>query len=185
MYSDLYSELFEKLIEEEGGFQKNPKDSGNYYNGKLYGTIYGIAVKYNPDTFFAVYGLWLKNESEAALELAKSFYYINYYNPLYDRILDKRFSHKIFDLSVNTGKRQTIKIIQKTINLLGGKVSVDGVFGLLTLSELNMLSQKLTDAPYGKFIELYDKYYRSLLRFPVFGKGWLNRLKRVFNWSKQ
>lgn len=43
-YGDKFAKSFLSLMKEEGGFQKSKKDKGNYVDGKLVGTKYGISA---------------------------------------------------------------------------------------------------------------------------------------------
>jgi len=74
------------------------------------------------------------------------------------------------------------------------KIKVDGIFGRITLGNVNYFSRDairyfLSDDEmiqgetefYTMYVQELEKYYKSLWNFFRFGKGWLNRLKRIFN----
>jgi lysozyme family protein len=74
-----------------------------------------------------------------------------------------------FDISVNAGRQRAVTTFQKVLG-----VNVDGMFGEVTRDALNNYPDKA---------ELIDKvsderrrWYRNLKQFPIYGKGWLNRV---------
>ena len=42
--TDLFNRCIVKILENEGGFQEDPDDPGNYADGVLKGTKYGISA---------------------------------------------------------------------------------------------------------------------------------------------
>jgi lysozyme family protein len=176
---DRYKRFFEKVFVNEGGFQKNPKDDGNYYGGKLYGTVYGITARDHFGSFMTTYLLYQKGLFEEAKKFAMEFYRTQgYWNPLYDKITDEALAFRIFDFGINAGIPTSIRLLQETLIKLGANLEVDGGFGQITLGITNkMPSEGLYDA----YIARLEKYYRSLKRFNVFGVGWLKRLFDKWN----
>jgi lysozyme family protein len=164
--------MFEKCIEvilrNEGGFQKNPIDSGNwvggYKTGKLVGTKYGIAAKFFPD----------EDIKNLTIERAKELYKERYWNKMGLYGIDNEIALHIFDFGVNSGPRTAIKKAQRLAGTLA-----DGVFGNMTMKAINNYD--------GDFLEDYKdvrrNYYRYLAdRRPsqnVLLKGWLNRVEHT------
>jgi len=72
---------------------------------------------------------------------------------------------------VNQGRRRAAKFAQKAVC-----VTVDGIMGNQTLTALLNTGNKLF---VDLFLELREQHYRSLSTFPMYGKGWLNRLEAV------
>jgi lysozyme family protein len=71
-------------------------------------------------------------------------------------------------MGVNAGPGRSVKLLQSAIGCVP-----DGIIGPATRS-LILASNSATLI--AKFSESRREYYRSLKTFPVFGKGWLNRV---------
>lgn len=190
---DRLNSFISEIIINEGGFQNDAKDKGNYYNGKLYGTVYGITARDNFDAFSVVYNLYKHGFIDSAKSLAINFYSTDktflhkYWNPLYNNIIDSSLAFRIFDFGINAGKFRAVKLLQRTINKIPiiKKIKEDGIFGEITLSYINSLSAPDKDNIETEFYYLYvqtlEDYYKSLWNFFKFGSGWIARVKRIFN----
>lgn len=106
-----------------------------------------------------------------ALTLTQAaFFYAHAGYWLFDKVEDQRVASKLFDMSVNMGARQAVKLAQ---TILG--VTADGSFGPKTLAAIN------AQAP-SEFVDRLclasaDFYRRIALKGNnhVFLRGWLNR----------
>ena len=185
-----------KTFGEEGGFQDDPNDKGNYYHGKLYGTIWGITAANHFSTFQKCYTLYEAGKIEESKKVAVLFYRVaGYWNPLYDIIMDVSLAFRIWDFGVNAGVVTSVKYVQQTIyKYYYPKIKVDGIFGTHTVTNLNRFSNKMVRKHlkqseiipgetefYTLYIRRLEKHYRSLKNFWRFGSGWLKRVRRVFN----
>lgn len=193
--TDRYPAFFEELFSNEGAFQNDPNDRGNYHNEELYGTIYGVTARDHFPTFMTLYLLYNKKEYSAAKEHAMEFYRRKgYWNDLYNEIIDSSLAFKLFDFGVNAGPERAVKFLQEILYTYWWiYIEADGVFGRLTLNAVNQAfgEQPKRDEKveliagesliYSYYVWRLEKYYRSLKTFWRFGKGWLNRLKKVFN----
>lgn len=151
----------------EGNFSNNPHDKG----GK---TIYGVSSKYFPEVFQTL----IDSKPEEVEEVLKAFYYTEFWNDLYEQIFFEPLSIRLFDLSVNLGKKRAISILQETFNKLSQDIlKTDGIFGRGTLRAVN-LPPIVHPNFYLRYQKNVEAYYRSLADFDVFGKGWTNRLYR-------
>lgn len=160
---------------EEGSFQNHPKDKGNYYKGKLYGTIWGITARDNFQTFTYCHTLYKNKQIEQSKNYAELFYsQSQYWNKLYDKIVDENIAFKIWDTGINIGVKTTVKILQRILQKYESSLAIDGVFGESTLQVLNLFNV------YDEYILELEKYYRGLKGFKFFGIGWLKRLFRRF-----
>jgi lysozyme family protein len=110
-----------------------------------------------------------RGDKKTANQLTENFYKKKYWNELYYRINDEKLAIRLFDVSVNIGKKRAIRILQNII-----EVSCDGIFGRVTLHSVNFSDENL----YRIFIRSLEYFYRSRKKFYKFGKGWLNRLHR-------
>lgn len=151
----------------EGGYANDPYDPGGE-------TIYGIAKNMHEAKFTEVYELHKGAQYNEARRVAEQFYRAEYWNELYNYMHLKSLAIKLFDLGVNIGKKRSVKLLQKCINELSGSgIKVDGIFGPVTLRELNLLDGY---SVYALFMVKAEDYYRSLKTFWRFGRGWLRRL---------
>ena len=117
----------------EGGFQKNPNDSGNWTGGKvgvgtLKGTNFGISAAQFPNV--DIEGL--------TVATAKEIYFTSpqYWNPLYAQIKDQHVGNKLFDMGVLFGAGTAVGIMQQVLVPQFG-IHVDDTFGLATLAAIN------------------------------------------------
>jgi len=189
------TKFIETTFGEEGSFQNHPKDKGNYYNGVLHGTIWGITARDHFDIYIHCYDLWKKGLIEGSREAAKRFYEeSHYWNPLYDEIEDVSLAFRVWDFGINAGVVTSVRLLQKTLAKdYSINIKLDGIFGKITKDAVNRYSNpfirlypKLDKIKgetefYTFYIKRIENYYRFLQGFPTFGIGWISRLKRVFN----
>ena len=150
------------MRENEGGFSDHPRDRG----GK---TLYGVSKVWHPIIYNKL------KKAKDPHEILYKFYFENFWHPLYDDIKDEETAIRLFDVGVNVGKRNAVKIIQRTANGLGCDLRVDGNFGRMTLVAINHFAPYIF---YAQFKSLIRLYYESLKDYDVFGTGWINRLER-------
>jgi len=176
---DRYEKFFEETFVNEGSFQMNPKDKGNWHNEELYGTIYGITARDHFSSFMTTYLLYNKGLLKEAKGYAREFYYSQgYWNPLYDKIESEALAFKLFDFGVNAGVKKAVQLLQEVLMSFRVNLEPDGVFGSITLEAVNKVP---AEGLYNAYIARLEKYYKSLKMFSVFGKGWLSRLMRKFS----
>jgi len=140
-----------EVLKHEGGYVNHPNDPGGETN-------YGITKKVYPK-------LDIKN---LTVEQAKEIYRKDYWLSGLDE-LEYPIAAKIFDMVVNMGTRQAIKLVQRAVD-----VSDDGILGKGTLAAL-----KASPAPLQSICNQQELFYNQLaIRKPslkVFLKGWLRR----------
>lgn len=193
---DRYPKFFEKTFLIEGYFQDNSRDKGNYYKGKLYGTICGITARDHFRDFTIALQLFDMKKFGLLKDYCMKFYAKKgYWNPLYNEIDDSSLAFKIWDFGVNAHPKTAVKILQRVlVRYYGFNIEDDGVFGPVTLKCVN---EAFYEAPaniepkvkrvegesiiYAYYVHKVETYYRSLDRFIDFGTGWLRRLVEVFN----
>lgn len=145
------------VLENEGGYINSPLDKGGE-------TKYGISKSAYPN--LDIFNLTLKEASNIYL----NDYWLS--NNL-QNIQNENLSITLLDFIVNTGKAQ--RIIQQTVNELGGELKIDGIIGPLTIGALNALdANKLGIAINANRLA----YLKSLSSWANFGKGWTKRVKR-------
>lgn len=161
-----YDQAFEIVVGAEGGFTKDPDDSGNWTGGKvgvgkLLGTKFGISAASYPTE--DIPGL--------SLERAKQIYAQDYWTMVRGAELRWPLNLLVFDAAVNCGIRMAVKLLQGSMG-----IAADGIFGPATLRAANSGSLVERCAQY---CDARADYYRSLKTFPKYGNGWLLRLYRV------
>lgn len=194
MVENRYPLFFDQLYKNEGIISHDPKDIGNYYQGKLYGTAYGIAAAYHIKEYLALKYLLDTGKPELAKQYAMNFYEKRgYWNPLYNEVIDSSLAFKLFDLGVNLGPETLVKLLQQCLNFHYDIIlDDDGVFGqgtLLAVNEAHLKAPvrgKYTKIPgeslfYACFIGWIEQYYKTRKTWKEHGKGWMNRLKHIFN----
>jgi lysozyme family protein len=165
--SNFMTAMLDVIDRDEGGFQSNPDDKGNYVNGKLVGTKYGIAAKYHPDVD-------IKNLTKAQ---AAAIYQKNY--DTFSSLTDQRVLTKVLSFAVNMqggGNGAATRILQKAINASGGRVAVDGKFGPATAQAANAIDP---DQLMRAMVAPARAYYASLKDYPKFKKTWDKRAERI------
>lgn len=96
----------------EGGFQDDPNDPGNYVNGKLVGTKYGISAKSYP------------NEDIRNLTLARAveIYKRDYLSKL-PTITNLNLLYQVLDMAINAGPGTAVKLLKPGMDSEAYKVA--------------------------------------------------------------
>jgi lysozyme family protein len=157
--TDLFEKCISVVLKNEGNFQNDPNDLGNWVGDELRGTKYGIAAKYNPE-------LDIKN---LTLDQAKEIYYEKYWLPMFlEGIENEESVLQIFDFGVNAGTRKAIRFAQQVSGAF-----VDGIMGPASIQAINNCEL---------FIQKYKRaridYYSSIAlgKRRKFLTGWINRI---------
>ncbi len=175
---DLFENIVADTIHQEGGYKNDPADPGGE-------TKFGISKRRYPD----------QDIVNLTIEQAVALYYFDFWSyPGLDQLDDFPLARKLFDLGVNTGPENAIKMLQRAVNtvcagevapqrqapwrqtvarLLKGKpLLVDGILGPITL-------EVIKTCPYAQAIRIALKgeaynHYKKLK--PLYIPGWLTRL---------
>ena len=151
-----------KLLEHEGYYSNDPRDHG----GETYA---GISRKWFPKwKGFRLLDTETYQDNE--LHDAVSEFYLVYfwYKMKCDLMEDEFIASMIFGFSVNLGKRQTTKKIQRIL-----KVKQDGILGNITINALN--NAEPSTFVYHFLLEVIEFYLQLGKDQPHFLRGWLNR----------
>lgn len=169
-----FQNAFEEVIKIEGGYSDHPYDRG----GK---TMYGITEK------VARINGYDGKMKDMELEIAQKIYKERYWDLLkLDQVESQAVAEELFDTSVNMGHLTATKFIQQTLNLLNrnqknySDLTVDGIFGKITLNTLNSLLPK-DEVSILKCLNgfQFERYKDIMIRDPrqeVFARGWLKRV---------
>jgi hypothetical protein len=157
-----FKQALEYLVKSEGGYVDNPKDPGGRTN-------LGVTQK--------VWESWVGRESneKEMRSLTKAnvepLYKRKYWDACRCDDLPTGLDYLVFDFAVNAGVGRSAKTLQSCVG-----VSVDGQIGNQTIEATKKIAPSdLIE----QFSEAKINFYKSLVTFPTFGKGWLNRVEEV------
>jgi Putative secretion activating protein len=175
--AQLTTAFFQKIISMEGGYQAHAADNGNYCNGVLIGTKYGMSA-------VAVQTWWGRCPTVAEMQgmtLDTAFqFYASWYFDRYN--LFKVENQQLFELLANNtmgSPSNAAKVEQRVLNSLGYSVAVDGVRGSKTLAALNDAWKKHGASFYNEIRRQWVEYLLSLNR-PEFQAGWIARMEKHY-----
>jgi lysozyme family protein len=171
-------------LNNEAGFQKNPKDPGNYNSlNQLVGTNRGIAAP----TYEAYIKRVPTEQDMRAItpEIARAIYKVNYWNPLkLDLVPDQYLANQLFDISLS-GIRNATLIIQRALNDTGYlNIKVDGIFGPQTFNAIIDLVKKGLAEPFNQNLVSRRIAFFKADGNPEFIKGWIARAETYLNYHK-
>jgi len=145
------------VLKAEGGWVNHPSDPGGETN-------LGVTKR--------VWEEYVGHPVESLKKLTKEdvapLYEQKYWRPCYGEVLPRGLDFVVFSMGVNAGPGRSIKLLQSAIGCVP-----DGVIGPTTRG---LISDSNSATLIAKFSETRREYYRSLKTFPIFGKGWLNRV---------
>ena len=152
-----FKECLELVLKSEGGWVNNLNDPGGETN-------FGVTKR--------VWEEYVGHPVESLKKLTKEevspLYELKYWRPCYGEILPRGLDLLSFSMGVNAGPGRSVKLLQQSIGLVP-----DGIIGPKTRE---LISASNSATLINKFSEIRREYYRSLKTFPIFGKGWLNRV---------
>jgi lysozyme family protein len=157
------------LLEFEGGYVNDPKDRGGETNK-------GITMATFRECARELLGIEPTSENLKALTDTQAgiIYKARYWDKIHcDSIDHQNLANILCDFYVNAGAHAT-RLLQQTLNSMGGKLAVDGEIGPASIQFLSSVDQT---AVYRQFKQGRIDYYQRLAQqFPTFIKGWLNRV---------
>lgn len=162
------NDILDEVIGFEKGYQNDPNDTGNFLNGELLGTNFGITPKAYKNYYGEIPTVDdIKNLTE---EEAREIYNNDYITkPKMDLITDNNLKLAAIDFGVNSGPTRAIKELQKIVG-----TKVDGKLGPKTIKKIENYEGDLVK----EYLESRKKYLKSLNK-PRFIRGWLNRINQL------
>lgn len=163
--------MIDDILKKEGGYVNDKNDPGRATNR-------GITI--------GTYSKWLKRPAtiqevkDITEEIAREIYEVNYLvKPRIDTLPDL-IMPQMFDISINSGPKNAIKLLQRLINLAGfGIISVDGIMGPSTRGKAETMVAEMGNYAVNALVEERLKFYQRIVdRRPASGKflrGWTNR----------
>lgn len=164
-------EAVEIILENEGNFSNRKEDKGG-------ATRWGVTI--------GTYSKWIGRQAtvdeirtmpkETAIEIYKKNYL---YGPGI-HTLPSSIMTQVFDISINSGPKASIKMLQRIINLAGfGIISVDGVIGPGTRGAVERAAGEMGPYLNNALVEERLKFYNRIVERDesqrVFLKGWTHR----------
>lgn len=157
-------------LKEEGGFQNDPRDSGNHLPDGRAGCT-NLGVTQAAWEAFVGHPVSMADMKALTPEKVTPFYKQKYWNPVYADVLPSGVDYLLFDFGVNAGVGTSVKLFQQAIGCVP-----DGVIGPNTIAVIKAADPK---SLVEKFSDKKIAYYRGLKLFPVYGAGWLRRVQDV------
>lgn len=182
-----FYKAYKKLSLVEGGYSNDPYDPGQE-------TYKGISRKFHPDwAGWKIIDKIKEKIPNSFVSIIESDPYLNdltevFYKRIYwdyfclDEIKDQSISHELFESSVNVGKSETTKFLQKSLNLLNRNQTIfediaeDGHFGPKTKVTL-FACLKNKDGKYlFNLLNIFQGYKYIRIGNERFIRGWLKRI---------
>lgn len=166
MTAAAFDAAFRIVVGEEGGYDADPRDAGNWTGGAagagtLGGTKYGISAAAYPTL-----------DIEAlTLADAQAIYRRDYWDRIAGDALPDPLALMLFDCAVNQGVFRAARMLQSAV-----RVTQDGDIGPMTLAAVASSDVLDTLAQVGW---LRDCSYREDAAWPTYGHGWIKRLATV------
>lgn len=159
MYSAIFDDIIEKVIESEGGYSNDRDDAGGE-------TKYGISKRAFPHV----------DIENLTINEAKELYHEHYWKASKAFLIPDRLLYIYFDMVVNFGQRGAGRVLQQAIN---GKypdsVEVDGRVGPKTLAAIKDLE------PQRLVAYRVLKFARIVIKKPSQEKFWYGWFRRAVN----
>lgn len=165
-----FAKALTPVLAYEGGYVNNPSDPGGATNKGITFRVY--------DAYRKSKGLPTRSVKLITDEEVSEIYRRQYWDAVKGDQLPAGVDFVVFDGAVNSGPGQSIKWLQRALN-----VEADGHLGMITLGALAKI--KNHDALIDKIVDRRESFLRALKTFKTFGKGWLIRLAAVRKLGKQ
>lgn len=110
-------------------------------------------------------------------KLVYNFYMNNFWDPIkIGGLTLQDLANRVFDEGVNANPEVSIKLLQESINLLKGDLTVDGLLGPLTLEAANDIdSDSIVAAFRTQRLEYYRKIIVTYPQFEIYFDNWEKR----------
>lgn len=160
----------------EGGYQNDPRDSGNFYQGQLIGTNWGISAP-TLATFLGHIPTVadMKNLTKKTAEKILKNRYWTKHN--LGKIKNQSVANLLYDGIVNHGSNGMRMLASKALSKMGRPLKYYSIFTNEGIKLMNGLNPKRLFFALKK--ARADKYRTLGKSKPHYLKGWLNRLDRI------
>ena len=154
-----FKECLAIVLKSEGGFVNHPDDPGGMTNLGVTKRVWQEYTGHEADE---------KEMRSLTPEKVAPLYEQRYWRPTYCEVLPRGLDLLVYSMAVNGGPGRAVKLLQQSIGCIP-----DGVVGPRTME---LIKSSNVAELIAKYSDTRRSYYRSLKTFPVFGKGWLNRV---------
>ena len=164
-----FEEIIEVVLAHEGGFVDDPDDKGGATN---WGVTQAVWEDFLEDEFTSedVKGF----TREQAIELYKEEFWI----PSQSEKLPEEIREVYFEMCVNHGQRNAVKILQSAVNAKGGNIEVDGGIGPNTIkasSVLKLWELQVERSGFYWNLVFVGSFYGKRNNQAKFIRGWIRR----------
>jgi lysozyme family protein len=167
MAIERYAEALARVLVHEGGYVDHPADPGGKTNKGVTQRVY--------DAYRARRSLAKRSVKAITDDELQQIYRQQYWDVIKGNDLPAGVDYAVFDGAVNSGPRQAVKWLQRALGFTGK--AVDGVVGNVTLNAIAQESDH--DALIARITDRRETFLRALKTWPVFGRGWLKRIRNV------
>lgn len=156
-----FNNAIQKVLEHEGGYVNDPRDSGGETN-------FGISKRAYPN-------LKIRDLTK---EDAIAIYLKDYWAPNnYDHIKNADIASKVFDMGVLLGSKTSNKLLQQTLNKMGASLVEDGILGPKSIKAINEAEPvSLLSQFKGQLEVRFRDIVKNRPANDVFLNGWLRRV---------
>lgn len=178
-YDELPYKYFKRILNSEGGLVNDPYDKGGKTNRGITTGALNAAKKQ---------GLVSQDVTiESLTDDLESVYVIynqNYYIKAKTYILPHPLAYAYVDATVNHGRGNSGKFLQRTCNTYNAKIDVDGAVGKNTIAAVEkILAEQDLYKIIVTFNNIRESFYNAIVKNNPsqsrFLKGWMNRLNSI------
>jgi lysozyme family protein len=166
-------EMIDDIIRREGGYSNHPNDRGK-------ATKYGITL----ETLSKWRGrpTGVENVKRLTKTEAADIYRAEYFLIPKINLLPPGLRPVVFDMAVNMGPKQAIKIMQRVIGRIADGISIDGIIGPKTVKAARYAINAIgASAVVNQITDERIIFYRNIVKHNpsqiVFLNGWENRAR--------
>jgi len=157
-----FERIFERILEHEGGYSNHPADNGGATN-------MGVTQKVFNE-YLAASGQKPYSVKMITRQQVKAIFNVKYWIAVKADKLQHGWDYAIVDMAYNSGPSRAVRLAQTVLGL-----EPDGIVGPKTVAAI-------FHAPVEKLDEFNDRrlaYLKTLDDWPVFKKGWSDRVAMV------
>lgn len=173
-----FNEAIKTILAHEGGLVNNSNDPGGITN-------FGVSLRFLKSTGQLDYDF----DGDGSIDTddikcitvadASKIYKDQWWDKYgYERIKSDAIASKLFDMSINMGQQQAVKLVQSACKLLSptADLIIDGILGNKTADVINSLN---SDELLRVIRDDQATFYKALIKrnpkLAVFEKGWMSR----------